>query len=124
QAQSLEKAGKFVEAATPCRSVTPHGPESAAAWASLGLVLSRLQEYSEAASAYKKALSLNSKLPGVQLNLGLAEFKQGHFEAAIPPLHAALARDPDSAQGRTLLGLSYYGAGKYDESSKYLALAS
>ena len=124
EAQSLEKAGKFAEAAAAWRSVAQRDPRNAAAWASLGLVLSRLQEYSEAASAYRKALSLNSRLPGVQLNLGLAEFKQGHFEAAIPPLAAALAADPDSAQGRTLLGLSYYGAGRYDESSKYLALAS
>jgi len=56
EAQSLEKAGKFAEAATAWRSVTQHDPRNAAAWASLGLVLSRLQEYPEAASAYRKAL--------------------------------------------------------------------
>src|SRR5437870_13842023 len=75
EAQSLEKAGKFAEAAAAWRSVTQHDPRNAAAWASLGLVLSRLQEYSEAADAYRNALSRNSRLPGLQLNLGLAEFK-------------------------------------------------
>src|SRR4029077_1382071 len=70
EAQSLEKAGKLVEAAAAWRRVTQRDPRNAAAWASLGLVHSRLQEYSEAAGAYQKALSLNPKLPGVQLNLG------------------------------------------------------
>ena len=61
------------------KAVTEHNPADAAAFASLGVVLSRQQKYSEAASAYRKALALNPKLPGVELNLGLAEFKQGHF---------------------------------------------
>jgi len=46
----------------------------------------------------------------VQINLGLAEFKQGQFQAAIAPFSAVLAADSGNSQARTLLGLSYYGA--------------
>ena len=92
-----------------------------AAFASLGVILSKEQKYQEAASAYEKAIALDPKLPGVQLNLGLAEFKQGHFQAAlIAPLHAASVAEPHNLQASTLLGLSYYGAKRFAEAIKYL----
>ncbi len=65
----------------------------------------------EAAEAYRKALALKPKLLGVQLNLGLAEFKQGHLKEAIAPFQAALREQPKSMQVRTLLGMTYYGTG-------------
>jgi predicted Zn-dependent protease len=69
-------------------------PQDAAAQASLGVVLPRPGKYAEALSACQKARTLNPKLPGVQLNLGLAEFKQGHFQAAVAALRAGLERIP------------------------------
>jgi tetratricopeptide (TPR) repeat protein len=80
--------------------------------------------YSEAAAAYRKALALNPNLPGIRLNLGLAEFKQGHFRAAIPPLAAVLRSDASNMQARTLLGLSYYGARQYVQAAKHLEVAA
>ena len=64
------------------------------------MVLSKEAKYDEAASAYKKAIALNSKLPGVQLNLGLAEFKQGRLDAAIPPLMARRKRNQRTCRRR------------------------
>src|SRR5690348_1765150 len=78
EAIDLEQQGKLAEAIEAWRGVTRKNPTDAAAYASLGVVLSKEQRYSEATQAYRKALSLNPKLP-IQLNLGLAEFKQGHF---------------------------------------------
>jgi tetratricopeptide (TPR) repeat protein len=83
-AVALEQQGKFAEAAKAWRAVTESHPRDAAAFARLGVVLSKVvlskeEKYTAAAQAHKKALALNPKLPGVQLNLGLAEFKQGHF---------------------------------------------
>jgi len=128
EALALEQQGKLAEATQAWQAVTRRNPRDAAAFASLGVVLSRQQKYAEAAAAYKKALALNSKLLGVQLNLGLAEFKQGHFDAAISPLTAALAATPaaDSGQlqARTLLGLSYYGAKRFAEAAQYLKPAA
>ncbi len=77
EARALEQQGKLAEAAQVWRSITQRNPSSAAAFASLGVVLSRQRQYRDAAAAYRKALALNPRLPGIALNLGLAEFKQG-----------------------------------------------
>lgn len=123
-AQALEASGKFAEAAQVWRGFVRSNPRDAAAWASLGVDLSRLQEYQAAADAYRKALALNPGLPGIQLNLGLAEFKSNNLPAAIEPLRASLAADPKNLQARTLLGLACYGTGKFAEAAKHLAIAS
>src|SRR5271165_3517402 len=68
---SLEGQGKLAEAADAWRVVIARNPDDAPAFASLGVVLSKQQRYAEAAVAYKKALALNPKLPGIELNLGL-----------------------------------------------------
>src|SRR5437868_13440434 len=80
-AMALEQQGRLAEASNAWRAVTVKNPRDAAAFASLGTVLSRQDKYGEAAVAYRKALTLTPKLTGIQLNLGLAEFKQGRFEA-------------------------------------------
>src|SRR5678816_3904136 len=73
QAMALEQQGKLAEAAEAWRAVTGHNPQDAAAFASLGVVLARETQYKEAAAAYRKAIALNPRLPGIHLNLGLAE---------------------------------------------------
>jgi tetratricopeptide (TPR) repeat protein len=90
------------------------------AYANLGFVLAHQNKYTDAVPAYRKAAKLAPTMPGIQLNWGIAEFKQGHFEQAIDPLTAAVAADPGSGQARTLLGLSCYGARKFADAIKYL----
>lgn len=124
EAIALEQQGKLAEAAQAWRAVTNRNPKDAAAFASLGAVLSKEQKYKEAAYAYRRAIALNPTLSGIQLNLGLAEFKQGHFQGAIAPFRAALVSDPNSLQARMLLGFSYYGAGKFADGVKHLQLAA
>jgi tetratricopeptide (TPR) repeat protein len=114
-AMALEQQGRLGEAEDAWQSVVRQNPGDSAAFASLGVVLSKEQKFGEASIAYRKALVLNPQLPGVRLNLGLAEFKQGHFDAAIAPLRAVLHSDPKNMQARTLLGLSYYGAQRFQE---------
>src|SRR5260221_636312 len=120
---ALEQQGKLAEAAQVWRAVTLHNPRDAAAFASLGVVLSKEEKYVEAAVAYRKALALNPRLP-VQLNLGLAEFKWGRFKEAITPFNKVLADDANNLQARTLLGLSYYGTKNFAEAVKQLEIAS
>src|SRR5690349_8116573 len=109
QAQALEQQGKLADAEQAWRQIAQSNPQDAAAFASLGLVLSKRGKYAEAVPAYRKALALNPRLPGIHLNWGLAEFKQQHFEAALAPLRAALSADPENLQVLTLLGISCYG---------------
>src|SRR6516225_8448246 len=59
EAMALEQQGKLAEAAEVWIAVTEHTPNDAAAFASLGVVLSKQQKYSEAAAAYRKAIALN-----------------------------------------------------------------
>ena len=123
RAISLEQVGDLPGAEKAWRAVTTGNPRDAGAFASLGVVLSKEEKYSDAAAAYRQALALNSNLRGVQLNLGLAEFKQGHFSQAIAPFKAALRADPASLQVDTLLGMSYYGAADFSKSVPYLQIA-
>ena len=58
------------------------------------------------------------------LNLGLAEFKQGHFRASAAALGVAFAADPSNTQARSLLGLSYYGEQRFSAAIQYLEPAA
>ena len=124
EAIALEQQGKFAEAAQVWQ---------AAVTGSIRTMLRRLpawewccprNEVFRSRLCLRKALALNPKLAGVQLNLGLAEFKQGHFRAAAAAFHVALTSDPSNNQARTLLGLSYYGAQQFAEATKYLGPAA
>lgn len=123
-ALAFEQQGKLAEAAQAWRTIVQRNPLNAAAFASLGLVLSKDGKYADAVTAYRKAIVLNPQLPGVQLNLGLAEFKRGRFQAAITPLTSALAADPQSMQARTLLGLSYFATKRFLQASTHLELVA
>src|SRR5436309_1336410 len=63
---ALEHEGKFAEAAEAWQALIKANPRDAAAFASLGLDLARQQKYAEAINAYKRAVALNPKLPGLQ----------------------------------------------------------
>src|ERR1700687_4000166 len=67
---ALEQQGNLPEAEKTWRIVVQKNPRDAAAFASLGLVLSKQGKYDQAAPAYGKALALSPSLPGIQLNLG------------------------------------------------------
>src|SRR5215470_5752599 len=69
-----DAAGELSESEKRWRAVVQKNPRDAGALASLGVVLSKEGKYPEAARAYRKALTLDPNLPGIQLNLGLAEF--------------------------------------------------
>src|SRR5215467_5601903 len=83
QAIAFERQGNFAEATEVWKAVVQRNPQDAAAFAQLGVTLSKQQRYQEAASAYRRALALDPQLPGIELNLGLAEFKQAHFRAGV-----------------------------------------
>jgi len=122
QRKPSNNKAKLPEAEQAWRKITDANPKDAAAFASLGLVLSRQGKYEQAVPAYQRANSLNPQLPGIHLNWGLAEFKQQHFEAALIPLGTALKADPQNLQVRTLLGLSAYGAKHFADAVTYLEL--
>jgi tetratricopeptide (TPR) repeat protein len=59
EAIALEQQGKLPEAAAAWKAVTVRNPTDAAAFASLGVVLAKQGQYSDATNAYRKALKVN-----------------------------------------------------------------
>src|ERR1041385_7035276 len=77
---AFEQQGNLAGAEQEWRLWVQDHPKDAAALASLGLVFSKQEKYKDAVAAYRKAIALNPRLAGIQLNLGLAEFKGGNFQ--------------------------------------------
>jgi tetratricopeptide (TPR) repeat protein len=91
--------------------------------ANTGIQLSHAKQYDAAAACYRKALFIDPNIPQIQLNLGLAEFKGGHFREAIEPFQTVLKLDPKNMQARTLLGMTYYGSRMFREAAENLEIA-
>lgn len=124
---ALEQQGRNVEAEAAWRKILESQPKDAEAYAHLGFLESRQQQYSRAISFYRKASALNPSMPGLQLNLGLALFKAGEMKAAIrtfEPLLKKQSPDSENAQRlRILLGMAHYGVGEYADAVPYLRTA-
>src|ERR1039458_2955516 len=83
-----------------CEVLPGTKPEDINALANTGLALSRAQQYDAAAVCYRKVLAIDPKIPQIQLNLGLAEFKSGRLRGAVEPFRAVLELDPNNMQAR------------------------
>ncbi len=114
---ALEQQGKVVEAEAAWRSVLAAHPESPDAYAHLGFLEARQEHYRQAIPLYRKALTLNPGMPGLEMNLGLALFKAGELKDAVRIFNKLLATEPpSSAEARrleTLIGMARYGLQEY-----------
>jgi len=102
----------------------PASSPEAVAEAARGKALAQEGKYELAIQHYKAALKLDSHLPGLYLNLGLAYFKSKQLPEAAAAFEEAIRAEPANFQARTLLGMSYYGAAKYDLAAKQLKAAT
>lgn len=123
RALSLEQQGHLAQAAVIWRQLLQQNPDNALACAHLGLLTAHEENYTAAEGYYRRALKLDPRMQGLQLDLGLALFKQGKLLEAAAPLKAAAAAMPGNLQPRLLLAMSYYGAGKYAEAVPWLRFA-
>src|ERR1039458_6898982 len=82
-ALALEQQGKYVEAEAAWRVFLKAHPSNPEPYAHLGLLEARQEHYKEAVPLYRKALALDSRTPGLRLNLGLALFKAGEMKDAL-----------------------------------------
>ena len=123
-ALELEQNGQIVEAETAWRSVLRVHPSDAEAYAHLGLIEARQEQYAAAVPLYRKALALNPGMSGVRLDLGLALFKSGSLNAAIgtlsPLLKGAAPSSADAVRLEILIGMAHYGLGEYAAAVPYL----
>jgi tetratricopeptide (TPR) repeat protein len=117
QAIVAEQQGKLVEAETAWRAVAKVAPRDAEADAHLGFLEARQEHYTEAVPLYRKALAIDPAMPGLKMNLGLAEFKSGALKEAIatftPLLKNEPAGSPEALRLTTLIGIARYGLGEF-----------
>lgn len=123
-ALTLEQQGQNADAEEAWQSIVRSNPQSAEAYAHLGLLDARQERYDEAVANYRKAIELNAELPGLQMNLGLALFKAKDFKGAIKPFAAELKKHPDDQRLTILLGMAHYGMGDYFVAIPYLQKAA
>ncbi len=124
----LEKQGRNAEAEAAWRTLAREHPTDAEPFAHIGLIEARQQHYDEAIRSYRKAAALNPAMPGLQLNMGLAYFKNGDYREAIrifdPLLKQQPADSPETQRLAVLIGMSHYGLGEYAAAAPFLKQAS
>ncbi len=103
-AVELQQAGDLEGAVKGYREFLAVRPNEVAAWSNLGVLLSHMGRYGEAAAEYKKALDLSPGNPGILLNLGLAYYKAGRIPEAVRTFSKAHEGAPDNLQTTLLLG--------------------
>jgi len=127
-ALELEKEGKTTEAEAVWKAIVKSNPNNSEAYAYLGLLEARQEHYKEAIANYRKALSLNPKIPGLRLNLGLSLFKAGELRSAIETfetlLRSGTITPPEKLRLVTLIGMAEFGLGNYAASVPYLQQAA
>jgi tetratricopeptide (TPR) repeat protein len=127
-AVQLQEAGRYADAASEWRIYVKAHPQSAEAYANLGLLESRQEHYKEAIPLYRKAMALDSSITGIQLNLGLAYFKSGAVKEANETFTSMLktipANSSEHARVSALIGLSRFSLGEYASAIPYLRTAA
>ena len=124
-AMAAQQRGDWTGAETIWRQLTAAAPKDYRYWTSLGACLAHQNRYADAIADYRKALALSPHDPQTNFNLGLAYFKTGNLDRAIPPLQAAERSLPQAAnQIQLLLGMSFYGRGQLALAAPHLEAAS
>lgn len=125
---AFEQQGNVAEAEQAWRACIKTHASSPEAYAHLGLLEARQEHYKESIPLYRKALTLNPRIPGLRLNLALALFKAGDMKGAIPQFNLLLKtvppNSPEASRYKILLGMAHYGLGQFAEASPYLESAA
>ena len=127
-ALALEQQGDTAGAEAAWRSLLTTQPNSAEAYAHLGLLEARQEHYKEAIALDRKGLNLNPRFPNLRINLGLSLFKSGDLSGAIQAFEPALKTEPKSSPQAlrlvTLIGMAHFGLGDYAAAIPYLKQAA
>ena len=118
--QQALQTGDLATADAAFRKVLSIDPNAAPAYANLGVIAMRRQQWDQALTQLQKAEKLDPSMTGIRLNIGLVKYRREDYVGAIPPLESVLRDQPNSAQARYLLGLCQLYTEHYAESSTTL----
>ena len=96
--------GDFVEARKDFEGVLKSHPSDFSASANLGTLLARSGKLTQAIAAWAPAFARNEDIPGLAMNLALAQCRVGDLPAATTTLQNALTYSPGQKQLTELLG--------------------
>src|SRR5271169_4034991 len=113
EGEAALRAGELDRAAVAFRKVLAADPGAAGAYANLGVIAMRRQQWGQALELLQKADHLAPSVSGIRLNIGLVYYRQNDFHAAIAPFETVVRDQPSSVQARYLLGLCYFFTERY-----------
>ena len=120
QAMQLHQAGDLLGAIQKYQIALETAPERADARSNLAVAYAALGRIEEAVAEYRRALSDRDD-PAIRLNLGIALYKSGQVDRAIPELQHVLQADAGNRQAALLLADSLLQAGRDQEVVDLLA---
>ena len=109
------RAGELDRATAAFKKVLAADPNAAGAYANLGVIAMRRQQWPQALELLGKAEHLAPSVAGIRLNIGLVYYRQNDFHSAIAPFESVVRDQPESVQARYLLGLCYFFTERYGD---------
>ncbi len=116
-AQTFQIAGDYEKAAAEYREAIARGLEQ------LGNLRISHEEYAAGTDLLAKAVQLAPNLVGARIDLGIAKFKAGDFEAAKSEIDAALKREPQNVRALNLAGKIDFMLGNFQAAADSLQAA-
>lgn len=121
----LEKQGRLKEAARQYELAIRKDPKFVDAYNHLGIIFSRLSNYSAAEAALKKAVSIAPNRADIHNNLGFVYLFMKKYKFAEAEFRNALALNPDYSRAKANLAISLVYQGRLDEAaSTFLSVSS
>src|SRR5271163_172914 len=115
EGEAALRAGELDRAAAAFKKVLAADPGAAGAYANLGVIAMRRQQWGAALEMLRKAEQLARGGGGIRLNIGLVYYRQNDFRGAIGPFESVVRDQAGSVQARYLLGLCYFFTERYGD---------
>jgi tetratricopeptide (TPR) repeat protein len=113
-------AGRYADAARDFESLLSIGQRSAPVYSNLGVAYLRTGKLDEAIRVLNEAKKLTPNMPGIDLNLGLAYYRQREFKQAVPFFAAVLVADARNIQARYVKGVCLFMMDDFEGAAKEL----
>src|ERR1700691_5297539 len=115
EGEAALRAGELQRAEGAFKKVLAADPNAAGAYANLGVIAMRRQQWGRGVEMLRKAEGLARGGRGIRLNIGLVYYRQNDFHAAIAPFESVVRDQPASVQAHYLLGLCYFFTERYGD---------